>query len=238
MTKYLRFALAIAGFMVNASVISAQQTNLPLISNSAQILVTKDKKEATMKVCILYGSTRPNRLGIRAVRFFEKQLMQGGHHVTIVDALEEKLPILEKRLIDYERESIPARLLAMQRSFHEADAFIIVAGEYNHTIQPGLSNLIDHFQATDFAHRPVLLVTYSVGAFGGIRSLEHVRAMTSTMGMVSIPATLAIAKIEEVFNEKNECLNPGFAERSTKSLAQLLWYAQALKNGKENLGTP
>ncbi|MFN7710160.1 MAG: NADPH-dependent FMN reductase [Holosporales bacterium] len=195
-------------------------------------------KEISMNICILYGSTRPNRLGIRAVRFLEKNLAQSGHSVTVADAMEEKLPLLENRLMDYEQGQAPARLLALQKIFHEADAFIVITGEYNHTIQPGLANLIDHFQPKDFGHRPVLLVTYSVGAYAGLRALEHARALTSAMGMISIPTTLAIAKIQTILNENNESQDTKFVEQAQKGLTQLLWYAQALKTAKETQGQP
>ncbi|MEH2255088.1 NADPH-dependent FMN reductase [Nostoc sp.] len=45
-----------------------------------------------------------------------------------------------------------AKVRLLQRKMEElaehirtADGFMVVAGEYNHSIQPGLSNLMDHY---------------------------------------------------------------------------------------------
>jgi len=44
---------------------------------------------------------------------------------------------------------------------HTADAFVLVSAEYNHSIPPGLSNMLDHFGGSVYAFKPSGLVTYS-----------------------------------------------------------------------------
>ena len=67
-----------------------------------------------------------------------------------------------------------------------ADAFIIVSGEYNHSIPPALSNLLDHF-LEEYFWRPSAIVCYSAGAFGGVRAAMQLRAMLCELGTPSIP---------------------------------------------------
>lgn len=52
----------------------------------------------------------------------------------------------------------------LHQILESADGFIIVTGEYNHSIPPALKNLSDHFQ-TEYYFKPSGIVSYSAGAF-------------------------------------------------------------------------
>lgn len=45
----------------------------------------------------------------------------------------------------------------------DADAIIVVSAEYNHSIPPALSNLMDHFPGSSFALKPSGIMCYSPG---------------------------------------------------------------------------
>jgi len=62
-----------------------------------------------------------------------------------------------------------------------ADGFVVVAGEYNHSIQPGLSNLMDH-SLEEYYFRPASVVSYSVGGFGSVRAAIQLRAFFNGNG--------------------------------------------------------
>ena len=48
--------------------------------------------------------------------------------------------------------------------FKEANGFVIVSPEYNATIPPALTNLLDYFPpAVCYRHKPVSIVTYCMG---------------------------------------------------------------------------
>ena len=74
-----------------------------------------------------------------------------------------------------------------------ADGFIIVSGEYNHSIPPALSNLLDHF-LEEYFWRPSAIVCYSAGPFGGVRAAMQLRAMLCELGTPSIPSLLPDAQ--------------------------------------------
>ena len=82
-----------------------------------------------------------------------------------------------------------------------ADAFIIVSGEYNHSIPPALSNLLDHF-LEEYFWRPSAIVCYSAGAFGGVRAAMQLRAMLCELGTPSIPSLLPVPKVQDAFDEE------------------------------------
>ena len=81
-----------------------------------------------------------------------------------------------------------------------ADAFIIVSGEYNHSIPPALSNLLDHF-LEEYFWRPSAIVCYSAGPFGGVRAAMQLRAMLCELGTPSIPSLLPVPQVQDAFDE-------------------------------------
>ena len=45
---------------------------------------------------VIYGSVRETRQGIKAARFIIDQLGRRGHATTLVDPLEQRLPLLDR----------------------------------------------------------------------------------------------------------------------------------------------
>ena len=43
----------------------------------------------------------------------------------------------------------------------------IVTPEYNCSLPPALTNLLDHFPPASFRHKPATIAAYSMGPFGG-----------------------------------------------------------------------
>ncbi len=121
-----------------------------------------------LNIVLLFGSYRRDRLGVRAVRFAERELAGRGHQVTTVDAQAVGAPMLDRTFGELGADA-PASLVHVAAQLAEADAFLIVCGEYNHSLQPGLANLLDYFRQ-EYRWRPSALVSYSTGAFGGVRA--------------------------------------------------------------------
>ena len=122
-----------------------------------------------LDLLVIYGSVRPHRQGIKAAKFLVEACRGRGHQTTLIDPLEERLPLLEKMYKEYEKGQAPEVLERLATRIRAADAFIIVSGEYNHSIPPALSNLLDHF-LEEYFWRPSAIVCYSAGAFGGVRA--------------------------------------------------------------------
>ena len=92
---------------------------------------------------------------------------------------------------EYAAGEAPEALERLAGRIKAADAFIIVSGEYNHSIPPALSNLLDHF-LEEYFWRPSAIVCYSAGAFGGVRAAMQLRAMLCELGTPSIPSLLPV----------------------------------------------
>ena len=57
-----------------------------------------------LKFAIIYGSTRRKRLGIRLVKYLHTQIKKKGYNSYIIDPLENKLPLLDKRFDDFPKK--------------------------------------------------------------------------------------------------------------------------------------
>ena len=182
-----------------------------------------------MNILILFGSVRTHRKGIRALRFVERQVREHGHEPIIIDPAKYHLPLLDLRYHEYDEP--PEILERIAKHIASAHAVIVVSAEYNHSIPPALSNLLDHF-STQWYYRPSGIVTYSSGAFGGVRAGVQLRAMLGTLGMPSIRPMLSLPKIGE-YAEDGTPPAEKIVETARTFLKELSWYAEALARQRE-----
>jgi NAD(P)H-dependent FMN reductase len=180
-----------------------------------------------LMTAVLYGSVRRERQGIRAARFMLRKLEDRGHDVAFVDAKEYALPMLDLRFKEYATGAAPAAMQRIHEMLEAADGFIIVSGEYNHGIPPGLKNLLDHF-LPEFRRKPSGIVSYSAGTFAGARVHESLREVLATLGSSAIPATFTIATVSSSFDEEGVPLDDAYNQRVEKFLDEFEWYANAL----------
>lgn len=189
-----------------------------------------------LKTVVLVGSVRSDRQGIKAARFVRRTLIARGHDVTIVDPLELKLPLLDRMYKEYDKGQAPPALENLATLYRAADAFVVVSGEYNHSIPPALSNLLDHF-LEEYFFRPSAIVCYSAGAFGGVRAAMQLRAMLAELGMSSIPSLFPVPRIASAFDDEGAPLDPSYDKRFERFAKELEWYANALREARSK-GVP
>ncbi|MGA8206136.1 MAG: NADPH-dependent FMN reductase [Woeseiaceae bacterium] len=189
-------------------------------------------KSNSLRVAVIYGSVREKRKGIKAARFVVRHLEARGHDVTLVDAAAHGLPLLDRMYKEYEQGEAPAEMQRVAGILDAADAFVIVSGEYNHSIPPALKNLLDHFQR-EYLYKPSAIVTYSGGPFGGVRGLVNLRGILAELGTPSIPSAFPIPRVQNAFDEDGNALESVYDERIGKFLDEFEWYAVALKRARE-----
>ena len=195
-----------------------------------------------MVVAVLLGSVRSERMGDRAAKWAVGQLEARGHEAVLVDAAELKLPLLDKMWKEIKKdaptkyEELREKLTPLARLYARADGFCIVSAEYNHSISPGLSNLIDYF-LEEYFWRASAIVCYSDKNFGGVRAAMQLRAMLAETGMPSIPSLQPIPTIGEALSKDGVALTQALAEKSGKFFDEFDWYMRAMKAEREK-GVP
>lgn len=195
-----------------------------------------------MVIPILQGSVRSERMGDRAAKWVLAQLVARGHDAVIVDAAALELPLLDKMWKEIKQDPAPQyvqlhrKLAPLAELYARADGYVVVCGEYNHSIPPALSNLIDHF-LEEYAFRPAAIVCYSAGIFGGVRSAMQLRALLPEVGLSSIPSLQPIPKIGSVLDPDGVDPTRQLDHRSRKFFDEFDWYLRALKAERDK-GVP
>ena len=191
----------------------------------------------SLTITVLYGSHRFDRKGIRLARYLLRALEARGHDAGLIDSMVVGLPILDRMHKEYPPGEAPAPLAEVAGRLRNSDGFVLVAGEYNHGVQPGLKNLMDHF-LEEYFHRPSAIATYSPGAFGGVRAAMSWRMILGEMGTPSIPTILAVPHIAKALDEQGMAADRAAMDRRAgRFLDELDWYATALKAARA-IGTP
>ena len=190
----------------------------------------------SLNIPVILGSVRSQRIGIRVARFAVAALKDRGHDVTLVDPVEHPLPLLDKMYKEYKAGEAPPVLEGLARIIKPADAYVIVSAEYNHSIPPAMSNLLDHF-LEEYFFKPSAIICYSAGPFGGVRAAMQLRAMLAEMGMSSIPSILPFPKAQEMLDADGKPAGDRPGRSAARFFDELEWYAHALKAAREK-GTP
>src|SRR5262249_39017736 len=131
--------------------------------------------------------------------YVDRALTSRGHEIVLVDPAALELPLLDRMYKEYPKGQASEPLESLAALYRSADAFVVVSGEYNHSVPPALSNLLDYF-LEEYFWRPSAIVCYSAGQFGGVRAAMQLRAMLCELGMPSIPSLFPIPRIQDVFD--------------------------------------
>jgi NAD(P)H-dependent FMN reductase len=198
--------------------------------------MTQQTSDEGLNLVVLIGSVRSERQGIKAARFVQRAMSARGHTVTLVDPAEVQLPLLDRMYKEYERGAAPEVLERLATLYRAADAFLVVSGEYNHSIPPALSNLLDYF-LEEYFFRPSAIVCYSSGGFGGVRAAMQLRAMLCELGMPSISSLFPIPRIADAFDGDGQPRDAAIERRFARFASELEWYASALRAARRN-GVP
>lgn len=193
----------------------------------------------SLKVVLFLGTVRENRLGERVAKFMQSVLEKTNHEVDLFDPQEIPFPLLSKPIHFYkDRSEAPQWLQAAAKKVAEADAYIVVSAEYNHSIPPALSNMLDHFPGSAMSYKPSGIVCYSPGIYGGMRAAMQLRAMLGEIGCISVSNIFGIPKVHESIDEDGKAKNEYMEKGALNLLKQLDWMAHAMKNHRQSAGVP
>jgi len=200
-----------------------------------------------MKFLLFLGTVRnstppkPARLGERVAKAcLEVFLSQhSGHEIELIDALDYPLEPVFKPHFSYSQSKVPPKLDELAQKIALADGYIMVSPEYNHSMSPALSNLLNHFGSSLFSYKPSAIVTYSAGQWGGMRAAIGMRTFLSELGCLPVSSMIHVPKAQNVYGEDGN-LQEGQKQEEWfgyfgRTFNQLVWWAQAANNHREAL---
>jgi NAD(P)H-dependent FMN reductase len=113
----------------------------------------------------------------------------------------------------------------------QAEAFVIVTPEYNHSY-PAMLKIVIDWNYTQWEAKPVAIVSYG-GRGGGLRAVEHLRQVFAELHAVVIRDGMSFHLGRDVFDESGEPVDaPAYVASANRMLDQLSWWSEALTRGR------
>lgn len=150
------------------------------------------------QITLFVGSVRRDRQGIKVARWIEEKLTARGHTVYFIDPLELNLPLLDRMY--KEMENPPSVLSDLQNKIKNAEGYLAVTPEYDHSTSAAMKNTLDYF-LEEYFFKPSAIVSYSAGGFGGVNAAQHLPLIFAELGAPSISSSFAISRVREAFDD-------------------------------------
>lgn len=163
------------------------------------------------------------------------------HVATLVVSEVAKFPGVETELIDIIKipftidgagEDIKDAQFSAQ--CNRADAFIIVAPEYNHGY-PGLLKHVLDTNLNEYIHKAVGIVGVSAGPFGGTRVVQNLVPVMRELGLVTIFWDGNFSQVHKAFDPSGKPLDESYPRRLEKFIKELIWMGTVLRYGRESV---
>ena len=192
------------------------------------------------KLHIIIGSTRPGRAAdLVAPWVIDRARNHGGFDVEVLDLRDWALPIFAETFETVGDFNDPTYSSPVVRSWNhkiaEADAFLVITPEYNHSVPAVLKNAIDSvFVSFAFRNKPVVAVGYSGGISGGVRAIEHLAQIAVEAEMVPLRTMTILAQVFEAFTADGQPVNPVADISLRTALDDLKWWSDVLRSARAN----
>jgi NAD(P)H-dependent FMN reductase len=191
------------------------------------------------KLVIIVGSVREGRFGpVVAAWVAQQARAHGGFDVDLVDPAGMDVPLALPAAPpkfagdDYPR---PEGMKELTRKLSQADAFLVVTPEYNHSYPASLKALIDwHF--TQWTAKPVAFVSYG-GAAGGRHAVLHLENVFTELHAVTIHDALTFPNYFTAWQD-GAPLDAAAAVHAKSMLDQLSWWSRASRAARADSPYP
>ncbi|HRK40619.1 MAG TPA: NADPH-dependent FMN reductase [Candidatus Saccharibacteria bacterium] len=195
------------------------------------------------KIAVIVGTTRRGRQTAKQALWVKNALeTREGVDVTTLDLKDYELPFFEEPVSPrYNPERTPEGVVKKWLdALTEADGYIVVTPEYNHSIPGVLKNALDY---VDFQmnRKPSGIVSH--GTVGGARAAMHLKEILSESKTLPVPEFVALAHMSDVIDEQGNLAedvkaNPYGPQGALDGMIDsLLWIADAFvdkRNSQRN----
>ena len=183
--------------------------------------------EQKLRVGIILGSTRPNRIG-EAVAKWVHEIARGRDDAEyeLVDIKDFNLPLLDEPIPPSQGKYSQAHTKAWAEKVATFDAFVFVTPEYNHSTSGALKNALD-FLYREWNNKAAGFVSY--GSAGGVRAVEHLRLIMAELQIADVRAQVMLSLLADFENYTNFKPAPQHQKTLGTMLDQLLAWGAAMR---------
>jgi NAD(P)H-dependent FMN reductase len=190
------------------------------------------------KLLVIVGSTRPGRAADLVVPWVTSRARAyQGFDAEVADLRDWPLPVFAEHpgTIGDINDPVYSEPIvrAWNKKVKQADAYIVITPEYNHSIPAVLKNAIDTvWLSFGFRNKPVAAVGYSGSIGGGIRAIEHLAHVFIEAEAVPLRNTVVIPFVRTAFGDNGEPIDPETGIRLQVMLDDLAWWSSALEQAR------
>ena len=189
---------------------------------------------------IIIGSTRPGRAADKVVPWITG--LAGQHAAFAVETLDLRDWALPFFAETFETVGDPRNpvysdpvVKRWNQRIAEADAYLFITPEYNHSVPAVLKNAIDSvFASFAFRNKPAGFVAYSGGIAAGVRAVEHLAHVAIEAELVPLRSTVLIPLVGAAFDDSGQPLDPAAGIAAEIMLDDLAWWAAALQRARQD----
>jgi NAD(P)H-dependent FMN reductase len=189
-----------------------------------------------LKIGIILGSTRPNRLG-EAVATWVHQVAvtRNDADYELVDVRDFNLPLLDEPIPPSQGKYSQPHTKVWAAKIESFDAFVFVTPEYNHSTSGALKNAID-FLYKEWNNKAAGFVSY--GSAGGVRAVEHLRLIMAELQIADVRAQVTLSLFTDFENFSTFKPAPQQEPTVKKMLDQVIAWGAALRTLRHGSPTP
>lgn len=188
------------------------------------------------KIKIIAGSSRPGRFNLQPATWIYERVKEKGIDVELLDLKEINLPFLDEEIPPSQNQYSQEHTKEWAKLIGEADGFIFVTPEYNHSYSPILKNAIDFLYA-EWNNKPVSFVSYGSLA-GGSRAVEHLRGVAAELKMFDLREQILLPNYWENLNDAGEYqFNDSHISTASEMIDNLIFWAEKMKEARAELAT-
>jgi NAD(P)H-dependent FMN reductase len=185
-----------------------------------------------LRVGVIIGSVREQRFGTTVADWLVGQARQRGDlNLDVMDLREIELPAVIQNHPVVTGEYTTPEVERFAARIGAADGFVVITPEYNHSYPGSLKHAIDCVNP-EWHAKPVGFVSYG-GFAGGLRAVEHLRAVFAELHAMTIRETVSFYLAPMHFDEHGAPRDGENVNGAAKKLFdQLVWWAKALRDAR------
>jgi chromate reductase, NAD(P)H dehydrogenase (quinone) len=172
-----------------------------------------------IKIATINGSSQPDSYTEKALALVHDEL---NHYKNVklirIEPSKLRLPFPGKKMSSSDR----GQLKKMVKGAH---GVILATPEYHGSFSSLLKLSIENMGfPSALSGKAVSLLGTASGRIGAIKSLEHLRSVCSHVGAIVLPGPISIARVNTVFDEQGNCLDPEIEKQICGLTKNLLRY--------------
>jgi NAD(P)H-dependent FMN reductase len=191
------------------------------------------------RLAMIIGSTRPTRFAEKPATWLASVAAERDDlTLETLDLRDFDLPYFAEVGSNLHVPTEDLGALRWQDAIRPFDGYVFVTPEYNHSIPAVLKNALDHAYV-EWMRKPFSALSY--GGTGGVRAVEHLRAIGIELHMAPVRNAVAISggEMRKVhpfganadMSEIDEILRPA----ANAMFDDLVWWALALNAARDSV---